>query len=227
MNPNLMEQFLGPSTQFFRFNSNDIIVTPTDKKTCLLTKRNVIATTVPALHSSASSSSASNANKQNQAHLLNTSITSLSSSASSSSLSSSSSLISKTNGATNSTSNSHLNNQDNNKFKTSFNALKTKFAQNLNETTSDILIKNVNNNDSSENDLSEASENLHIDDVLNTSHNNSDINTSLNTISNSLRHSSEQQNFNEEDFLEKDTSSSSNCLNEDVKHICKFDFLFN
>jgi hypothetical protein len=47
MNPNLMEQFLGPSTQFFRFNSNDIsvVVTPMEKKTCLLTKRNVIATT--------------------------------------------------------------------------------------------------------------------------------------------------------------------------------------
>jgi hypothetical protein len=47
MNPNLMEQFLGPSTQFFRFNSNDIsvVVTPIEKKTCLLTKRNVIATT--------------------------------------------------------------------------------------------------------------------------------------------------------------------------------------
>lgn len=47
MNPNLMEQFLGPSTQFFRFNSNDInvVVTPIDKKTCLLTKRNLIATT--------------------------------------------------------------------------------------------------------------------------------------------------------------------------------------
>jgi hypothetical protein len=47
MNPNLLEQFLGPSTQFFCFNSNDInvLVTPIDKKTCLLTKRNVITTT--------------------------------------------------------------------------------------------------------------------------------------------------------------------------------------
>ena len=43
MNPNLMEQFLGPSKQFFRFNSNDInvLVTPIEKKTCILTKRNV------------------------------------------------------------------------------------------------------------------------------------------------------------------------------------------
>jgi len=47
MNPSLMEQFLGPSTQFFRFNSNDInvVVSPIEKKTCLLTKRNLIATT--------------------------------------------------------------------------------------------------------------------------------------------------------------------------------------
>jgi hypothetical protein len=47
MNPSLMEQFLGPSAQFFRFNSNDInvVVTPIEKKTCLLTKRNLIATT--------------------------------------------------------------------------------------------------------------------------------------------------------------------------------------
>lgn len=47
MNPNLMEQFLGPSTQFFRFNTNEInvVATPTDKKTCLLTKRNVITGT--------------------------------------------------------------------------------------------------------------------------------------------------------------------------------------
>ncbi len=48
MNPNLMERFLGPSTDFFLFNQNDanISVTPIEKKTCLLTKRNVIATTI-------------------------------------------------------------------------------------------------------------------------------------------------------------------------------------
>ncbi len=42
-----MEQFLGPSSDFFRFNTNDIniLVTPIDKKTSLLTKRNVIRTT--------------------------------------------------------------------------------------------------------------------------------------------------------------------------------------
>ena len=42
-----MEQFLGPSAQFFRFNTNDasLVVTPIEKKTCLLTKRNVITTT--------------------------------------------------------------------------------------------------------------------------------------------------------------------------------------
>jgi hypothetical protein len=47
MNPNLMEQFLGPSSDFFRFNTNDIniLVTPIDKKTSLLTKRNVFRTT--------------------------------------------------------------------------------------------------------------------------------------------------------------------------------------
>ena len=46
MNPNLMEQFLGPSTQFFCFNQNEInvVATPIDKKTCLLTKRNVFST---------------------------------------------------------------------------------------------------------------------------------------------------------------------------------------
>ena len=61
MNPNLMEQFLGPSTQFFRFNQNDvnIAVTPIDKKTCLLTKRNVIATT---LATSAALAAINNAN---------------------------------------------------------------------------------------------------------------------------------------------------------------------
>lgn len=43
-----MERFLGPSTEFFLFNQNDanVSVTPIDKKTCLLTKRNVIATTI-------------------------------------------------------------------------------------------------------------------------------------------------------------------------------------
>lgn len=48
MNPNLMEQFLGPSTQYFRFNSNDInvLVTPIEKKTCLLTKRNVFTPSI-------------------------------------------------------------------------------------------------------------------------------------------------------------------------------------
>ena len=48
MNPSLMERFLGPSTDFFLFNQNDanISVTPIEKKTCLLTKRNVIATTI-------------------------------------------------------------------------------------------------------------------------------------------------------------------------------------
>lgn len=40
-----MERFLGPSTDFFLFNQNDVSVAPIDKKTCLLTKRNVIATT--------------------------------------------------------------------------------------------------------------------------------------------------------------------------------------
>jgi hypothetical protein len=47
MNPNLLEQFLGPSSDFFRFNTNDIniLVTPIDKKTSLLTKRNIIRTT--------------------------------------------------------------------------------------------------------------------------------------------------------------------------------------
>lgn len=49
MNPNLMEQFLGPSTQFFRFNANDInvLVTPIEKKTCLLTKRNGFMPSTP------------------------------------------------------------------------------------------------------------------------------------------------------------------------------------
>lgn len=67
MNPNLMEQFLGPSTQFFRFNSNDInvVVTPIDKKTCLLTKRNVIATTVPTSNLNNSSYSNCNTNTIN------------------------------------------------------------------------------------------------------------------------------------------------------------------
>lgn len=43
-----MEQFLGPSNQFFRFNSNDInvLVTPIEKKTCLLTKRNVFTANI-------------------------------------------------------------------------------------------------------------------------------------------------------------------------------------
>ena len=43
MNPNLMEQFLGPSTQFFCFNQNEVnvVASPMDKKTCLMTKRNV------------------------------------------------------------------------------------------------------------------------------------------------------------------------------------------
>jgi hypothetical protein len=61
MNPNLMEQFLGPSTQFFRFNANDInvLVTPIDKKTCLLTKRNVIATSAAATSATAISTSTS------------------------------------------------------------------------------------------------------------------------------------------------------------------------
>ena len=47
MNPNLLEQFLGPSTDFFRFNTNDIniLVTPIEKKTSMLTKRNLITTT--------------------------------------------------------------------------------------------------------------------------------------------------------------------------------------
>ncbi|CAF0708573.1 unnamed protein product [Brachionus calyciflorus] len=48
MNPNLMEQFLGPSTQFFCFNQNEInvVATPIDRKTCLLTKRNIFTTQV-------------------------------------------------------------------------------------------------------------------------------------------------------------------------------------
>lgn len=48
MNPSLIERFLGPSTDFFLFNQQDanISVTPIEKKTCLLTKRNVIATTI-------------------------------------------------------------------------------------------------------------------------------------------------------------------------------------
>jgi hypothetical protein len=44
MNPNLLEQFLGPSAQFFCFNTNDYmneLVSPTEKKTSLLTKRNI------------------------------------------------------------------------------------------------------------------------------------------------------------------------------------------
>ncbi len=42
-----MERFLGPSADFFLFNQNDANpVTPIEKKTCLLTKRNVIATTI-------------------------------------------------------------------------------------------------------------------------------------------------------------------------------------
>ncbi len=45
MDQSLMERFLGPSTEFFLFNQNDVSVAPIDKKTCLLTKRNVIATT--------------------------------------------------------------------------------------------------------------------------------------------------------------------------------------
>lgn len=45
MDQSLMERFLGPSTDFFLFNQNDVSVAPIDKKTCLLTKRNVIATT--------------------------------------------------------------------------------------------------------------------------------------------------------------------------------------
>ncbi len=42
MNPNLIEQFLGPSTQFFCFNTNDYtsLVSANEKKTSLLTKRN-------------------------------------------------------------------------------------------------------------------------------------------------------------------------------------------
>lgn len=48
-----MEQFLGPSTQFFRFNANDlnVLVTPIEKKTCLLTKRNVYSTAASAVES--------------------------------------------------------------------------------------------------------------------------------------------------------------------------------
>jgi hypothetical protein len=50
MNPNLIEQFLGPSSDFFHFNQNDIniLVTPIDRKTSLLTKRNLITTGAPA-----------------------------------------------------------------------------------------------------------------------------------------------------------------------------------
>lgn len=45
MNPNLLEQFLGPSAQFFCFNTNDYmndLVSSNDKKTSLLTKRNIL-----------------------------------------------------------------------------------------------------------------------------------------------------------------------------------------
>lgn len=69
MNPNLMEQFLGPSTQFFRFNSNDInvVATPNDKKTCLITKRNLISK-----FSNSNSNSSSNLSSSNR--LLNSSL---------------------------------------------------------------------------------------------------------------------------------------------------------
>jgi hypothetical protein len=48
MNPNLIEQFLGPSTQFFCFNTNDYtsLVSANEKKTSLLTKRNRLKTKV-------------------------------------------------------------------------------------------------------------------------------------------------------------------------------------
>ena len=47
MNPNLLEQFLGPTADFFRFNTNDIniLVTPMERKTSMLTKRNLITST--------------------------------------------------------------------------------------------------------------------------------------------------------------------------------------
>jgi hypothetical protein len=58
MNPNLIEQFLGPSTQFFCFNTNDYtsLVSANEKKTSLLTKHNRLKLKTKNVHKNLSSS---------------------------------------------------------------------------------------------------------------------------------------------------------------------------